>query len=194
MDKVQPGIVAWKQVEKNPNNKFKKVSNCNYVVVLGRSLKFSLVGIGGSDIAVGNKKLLLALVWQLMRFHTLKFLAEVQSKKFGGKEVTDEMIVQWANDRVKAANRTTKMSGFKDDSLKSGIFFMDLLFSCESRIVDWDFVTPGDSKENQMLNAKYAISVARKLGATIFLLPEDIVEVKPKMIMTFVASSMSIAK
>jgi plastin-1 len=32
------------------------------------------------------------------------------------------------------------------------------------------------------MNAKYAISIARKLGATIFVLPEDIVEVKPKMV------------
>jgi plastin-1 len=194
LDKVQPGIVSWKQVEKQPNNKFKKVSNCNYVVVLGRSLKFSLVGIGGSDLAVGNKKLLLAFVWQLMRFHTFKFLAEVQAKKFGGKEVTDDMIVQWANDRVASANRTTKMTSFKDPTLSNAIFFMDLLFAVESRIINWDFVTPGDTKENSLLNAKYAISVARKLGAVVFLLPEDIVEVKPKMILTFVASIMSIDK
>jgi plastin-1 len=32
------------------------------------------------------------------------------------------------------------------------------------------------------MNAKYAISIARKLGGTIFVLPEDIVEVKPKMV------------
>ena len=32
------------------------------------------------------------------------------------------------------------------------------------------------------LNAKYAISIARKLGATIFVLPEDITEVKSKMV------------
>jgi hypothetical protein len=32
------------------------------------------------------------------------------------------------------------------------------------------------------MNAKYAISIARKLGATIFALPEDIVEVKSKMV------------
>lgn len=32
------------------------------------------------------------------------------------------------------------------------------------------------------MNAKYAISIARKLGATIFVLPEDIVEVKSKMV------------
>jgi plastin-1 len=31
-------------------------------------------------------------------------------------------------------------------------------------------------------NAKLAISIARKLGATIFLVPEDIVEVRAKMV------------
>jgi hypothetical protein len=36
-------------------------------------------------------------------------------------------------------------------------------------------------------NAKYAISIARKLGATIFLVWEDITEVKPKMCLTFTA-------
>jgi plastin-1 len=42
-------------------------------------------------------------------------------------------------------------------------------------------------------NAKYCISVARKLGATIFCLPEDLVEVKPKMILTFVGALMVVA-
>ncbi len=44
-----------------------------------------------------------------------------------------------------------------------------------------------DTEEDQMLNAKYAISCSRKIGACVFLTPEDIVEVKSKMIMTFVA-------
>jgi len=194
MDKIQPGIVSWKTVEMKPNNKFRKITNCNYVVVLGKQLKFSLVGIGGSDITDGNKKLLLALVWQLMRFHTLKFLAEVQAKRFGGKEVTDQMIIEWANDAVKVGGKSSRMKGFKDPELRSGVFFLDLLWSIESRIIDAEYVTDGQSDENALLNAKYAISVARKLGATIFLLPEDIVEVKPKMILTFVASIMSLAK
>lgn len=42
-----------------------------------------------------------------------------------------------------------------------------------------------------MNNAKYVISVARKIGAVVFLTWEDITEVKPKMIMTFVASLMA---
>jgi hypothetical protein len=37
------------------------------------------------------------------------------------------------------------------------------------------------------LNAKYAISIARKLGATIFVLPEDITEVKSKMVIIYLS-------
>lgn len=39
-------------------------------------------------------------------------------------------------------------------------------------------------------NAKYAITMGRKIGARIYALPEDIVEVKPKMIMTIFACLM----
>lgn len=54
-------------------------------------------------------------------------------------------------------------------------------------------MTPAQTKEDQLLNARYAISVARKLGSIIFLLPEDIVEVKQKMMLTFVAGIMAAA-
>ena len=39
---------------------------------------------------------------------------------------------------------------------------------------------------------RYVISLLRKLGATIFLLPQDIVEVKPKMILTFVGAILAL--
>jgi len=196
IDKIEPGLVDWKQAEMQPNNKFKKVSNNNYAVVLGKSkqLNVSLVSTGGVDIVDGNKKLILGFVWQLMRHHTLKFLAEVQSKKFGGKAVTDEMIIAWANDTVKQSGKDSKMASFKDSSLADSIFFIDLLAAVESRVISWENVNEGKTPEDRLQNARYAISVARKLGATIFLLPEDIVEVKPKMIMTFIASIMSVQK
>eukprot|EP00474_Spongospora_subterranea_P000513 CRZ00971.1 hypothetical protein [Spongospora subterranea] len=187
IDHIEPGIVDWNKVEKKPNNKFKRISNANYVVVLGKQLKFSLVGIGGTDIVDGNKKLVLALTWQLMRRHIIKFLTELG----GGVVMSDEKIIQWANDKVSNANRSSRMSSFKDASLKSSEFFFDLLFSVENRIINWELVTPAQTKDDQLLNARYAISVARKLGSIIFLLPEDIVEVKDKMIMTFVAAIMA---
>ncbi|KAL5212211.1 hypothetical protein ABZP36_023058 [Zizania latifolia] len=40
------------------------------------------------------------------------------------------------------------------------------------------------------LNATYIISIARKLGCSVFLLPEDIIEVNQKMILTLTASIM----
>lgn len=40
-------------------------------------------------------------------------------------------------------------------------------------------------------NAKYAISMARKIGARVYALPEDITEVKPKMVMTVFACLMA---
>ena len=129
-----------------------------------------------------------------MRAHVLKFLADVQRKKFGGKEVTDEMILKWANDLVKSKGRSSSIASYKDKSLATSIFFLDLLYSIEPRIIDPEFVKAGDNEEERLLNAKYAISVARKLGAVIFLLPEDIVDVKPKMILTFVASIMALEK
>ena len=41
-----------------------------------------------------------------------------------------------------------------------------------------------------MENAKYAISMARKIGAGVYALPEDITEVNHKMIMTVFACLM----
>ena len=198
LDYISPGIVTWKSVEtKAPLNKFKKVSNCNYVVVLGKQLHFSLVNIGGNDLvsADTNKKLLLGLVWQMMRFHTIKYVTEIQQKKFGTTtNVSDDMIILWANDKVKNSGRNSTIQSMKDQSLRSGVFFLDLLAAIEPRIIDSSFVSDGSTDELALSNAKYAISVARKLGAVIFLLPEDIVEVKPKMILTFLASCMTLEK
>jgi len=44
--------------------------------------------------------------------------------------------------------------------------------------------------KEKLSNAKYAISVARSKGAGIYALPEDIVEVKSKMVMTIFACLM----
>ena len=50
----------------------------------------------------------------------------------------------------------------------------------------------GLSVQSRCRNALYAISVARKLGAEAFLLPEDIVECKPKMLLLLVGSCMTL--
>jgi plastin-1 len=174
LDKIHPGCVDWKKVDKNPSNKFKKMVNCNEAVDAAKKCGFSIVGVAGTDIHEGNKKLILGIVWQMMKHHTLKVL--------GGK--TEDDLVKWANDMV----ITTKITGFRDKILKNSLFFIDLMNSIESRAINWDLVIK-DKEDDESLenNAKYCISIARRLGASIFIVWEDIKEVKPKMIMTFVA-------
>ena len=52
-------------------------------------------------------------------------------------------------------------------------------------------IRQGNSAQDRTLNAKYVISCARKLGCLVFLLHEDIVDVKPKMLLVFVATVMA---
>jgi len=199
IDKVEPGSVKWrKKVERRPKkNKFKKVSNCNYAVELGKQMKFSLVNVGGPDIHDRKKKLVLGFTWQLMRYHLLKFLSSLSSD---GKPIEDKDVLGWCNETV-AANFNQLQQGplsqpptiqsFNDDAIGKGLFFIYLVAAIEPEIVNWELLTDGESDEDKKLNAKYAISLARKIGAIVFLLPEDIVEVRNKMCMTFCAAVMA---
>ncbi|KAL5548515.1 hypothetical protein UlMin_003746 [Ulmus minor] len=191
LDKVSPGSVNWKHASKPPiKMPFRKLENCNQVVRIGKQLRFSLVNLGGNDFVQGNKKLILAFLWQLMRFNILQLLKNLRSHSLG-KEMTDADILHWANRKVKSTGRTSHIDSFKDKSLSSGLFFLELLSAVEPRVVNWNVVTKGESDDEKKLNATYIISVARKLGCSIFLLPEDIMEVNQKMILTLTASIMS---
>ncbi|VVB03757.1 unnamed protein product [Arabis nemorensis] len=190
VEKVSPGIVNWKIASKPPIKlPFKKVENCNQVVKLGKQLKFSLVNIAGNDIVQGNKKLILAYLWQLMRYNILQLLKNLRSHS-NGKEITDVDILDWANGKVRKNGSKTRMHSFRDKSLSDGIFFLELLSSVQPRAVNWSLVTNGVTDEEKKMNATYVISIARKLGCTIFLLPEDIIEVNQKMMLTLTASIM----
>ncbi|XP_044494137.1 fimbrin-5 [Mangifera indica] len=190
LDKVSPESVNWKQASKPPiKMPFRKVENCNQVVQIGKQLNFSLVNVAGNDIVQGNKKLIIAFLWQLMRFNMLQLLKNLRSHS-QGKEITDADILNWANKKVKKADRTSQMESFKDKNLSTGTFFLDLLSAVEPRVVNWSLVTKGETEEDKKSNATYIISVARKIGCSIFLLPEDIIEVNPKMILILTASIM----
>ena len=66
MDHVSPGSVEWGRVNKSATMVFKRIENLNYAVDLAiKHFKFSLVGVQGKDIVDGNRKLTLALIWQV---------------------------------------------------------------------------------------------------------------------------------
>ncbi|CAN9498518.1 unnamed protein product [Ophioblennius macclurei] len=184
--------VDWDRVNKPPYPKLgynmKKLENCNYAVELGKKeAKFSLVGIAGQDLNVGNRTLTLALLWQLMRRYTLNILEELGD----GQKVNDDTIVSWVNDTLGKAGKAT-ISSFKDKSISSSMPVLDLIDAIQPGSIRYDLVKTDDPTEDDKLqNAKYAVSMARKIGARVYALPEDLVEVKPKMVMTVFACLMA---
>ncbi|KAM4895325.1 LOW QUALITY PROTEIN: plastin-1 [Sylvia borin] len=184
--------VDWSHVNKPPysllGGNMKKIENCNYAVELGKTkAKFSLVGIAGHDLNEGNPTLTLALVWQLMRRYTLNVLSDLGE----GEKVNDEIIIKWVNQTLAKATKKTSIISFKDKSISTSLPVLDLIDAIAPKAVRPEMVKREDlSYQDKLNNAKYAISVARKIGARIYALPDDLVEVKPKMVMTVFACLM----
>ncbi|CAH2353682.1 fimbrin [[Candida] railenensis] len=199
-EKVMPGTVSVKHINKKPANggevsRFKALENTNYAVEIGKSQKFSLVGIEGSDIVDGNKLLTLALVWQLMRRNITQTLAQLGGAG-GNHNLTDSDMIKWANAQASKGGKSGSLRSFKDSSLSNSVFLLDVLNGIKPGYVDYDLVYQGNnlSDEEKYANARLAISIARKLGALIWLVPEDINEVRSRLIMTFVGSLMCVAE
>uniref|UniRef100_A0A8C7THZ1 Lymphocyte cytosolic protein 1 (L-plastin) n=1 Tax=Oncorhynchus mykiss TaxID=8022 RepID=A0A8C7THZ1_ONCMY len=105
--------------------------------------------------------------------------------------VNDDTIVTWVNDTLTQAGKGT-ISGFKDGSIVTSMPVLDLIDAIQPGSIRYDLIKVEDLTEEEKLNnAKYAISMARKIGARVYALPEDLVEVKPKMVMTVFACLMA---
>ncbi|KAL4768918.1 calponin homology domain-containing protein [Aspergillus nidulans var. acristatus] len=194
-DKVIPHSVNWRHVNKPPASgqemmRFKAVENTNYAIELGKHHGFSLVGVQGADITDGQRTLTLGLVWQLMRRDITNTLSSLASR-LGKHEITDSEMIKWANDMTRKGGRSSSIRSFKDQSIGSGVFLLDVLNGMKASYVDYDLVTPGQTDEQAYANAKLSISIARKLGATIWLVPEDICQVRSRLVTTFIGSLMA---
>lgn len=176
VDHIAPGTVDWKSVKKDAKNKFQQVANCNHYIDCAKKLNLSTVNVGGTDIYDRQKKLMLGQTWQLMKLASLKMLEEVG----GGKKVEEKDVLAWANNKL-----GTEIKSFKDPSLADGVWLCNLCAAVSPRSVNKELITEGQSDEDKEQNSKYAISVARKIGAVVFLLWEDVVEVNNKQLMLF---------
>uniref|UniRef100_A0A671NHJ7 Plastin-1-like n=1 Tax=Sinocyclocheilus anshuiensis TaxID=1608454 RepID=A0A671NHJ7_9TELE len=184
--------VNWTRVNKPPypilGSNMKKLENCNYAVALAKKeAKFSLVGIGGENINEGSSMHTLALVWQLMRRYTLKVLSDIGD----GEKVSDQVIIDWVNNTLKQGQKGSYINSFKDKSISTSLPVIDLIDTIMPKAIKYEMVKTGElTPEDKLNNAKYAISVARKIGVRVYALPDDLVEVNPKMVMTVFACLM----
>jgi len=208
-DKIETGIVKWQRVNMNPNNAYKKLENCNLCVVLAKAkLNFSLVGVAGKDIYDGNLKLILALVWQACKHHLLKVLR--QCGNVGGRtaDITESDVLQWAknklatktqnaattirlNRRASSMDENSTINSLLDPALRTALPLIILVDVIASGVVRWNNVIVYPQNDDEcLMNARYVVGLARKLGCFVFCVPEDICELRPKMILTFLTSLM----
>ncbi|KAM4723346.1 plastin-1 isoform 2-T2 [Anableps anableps] len=188
-------VVNWKKVNNPPypqlGGNMKKLENCNYAVKLSKDeANFSLVGVGGENLNEGSRTHTLALVWQLMRRYSVMVLSDLGN----GEKVVDQFILNWVNATLKEKRKDTQISSFKDKLISTSLPVIDLIDAIAPTMVKWDMVKRGErgvlKNDEKLNNAKYAISLARKIGARVYALPDDLVEVKPKMVMTVFACLM----
>uniref|UniRef100_A0A8C4EZ42 Plastin-3 n=1 Tax=Dicentrarchus labrax TaxID=13489 RepID=A0A8C4EZ42_DICLA len=164
---------------------FKGMENCTYAVELGKkSAGFSLVGIGGQDLYDGNPTLTLALVWQLMR--SIRFDLSPAKKLSSGLCLYCMLYVQYT-----CVICVCVFLSVQDRVIGTSIPVLEVIDAIQPHSVNFELVKTGSlSDEDKLDNAKYAISMARKIGAKVYALPEDLVEINPKMVMTIFACLM----
>jgi hypothetical protein len=164
----------------------RRTENCTYAVELAPQLGIKLIGTRGHDITEGSKTLTLGLVWQLMRAYTLSLLTRLGDEE--GQNLSDKDVVNWFNSKTGCSAKT-----FKDKSLQDAVAFQKVL-----RIINPEFemetIQPANDYSEKLANARYVINCARKMGAVVYTLPEDVCESNPKMILCFVVTLMVLEK
>ncbi|XP_010784509.1 plastin-1-like [Notothenia coriiceps] len=111
-----------------------------------------------------------------------------------GEKVKDQIILDWVNSTLTKSKKSTQISSFKDKLISTSLPVIDLIDAIAPNNVQWNMVNRGVKgvlkADDKLNNAKYAISLARKIGARVYALPDDLVEVNPKMVLTLFASLM----
>jgi len=189
-DKIQPGIVPWKKVQKRAKTRFAQTLNCDVAVQVAKDLDLEIVGIGGADIYNRIVTLILGIVWQLLREYTINLLTKLGK----GAKIADKDIIKWANKKVSSSGGERQIKSFRQKELSNSLFLLDLMRAIEPRAINDELITAGVTEEEKAQNARYTLSVARKFGAVVFITYEDIVEVKPKMVMLLLAACMAFDK
>ena len=204
LDVAEPGLVNWARVSARPRpgGRVKAVENCSVAVNLGRAMDFSLRGVSGLELAdaVGGGRPSLALLWQVARAHMGRALGALATDGFAP---TDADILAWANERIADAVAAgdpkqnaagARLPSLRDPEWGSGLHLLYLLEALRPGCVAWDAVTEGTTPQEQEANARYLASLALLLGVPGPALAwQDVVAVKPRAILLFLAGAWLLA-
>jgi len=113
--------------------------------------------------------------------------------------ISEQEILEWANSKLlqvkpltgtDAAADGPVIRSFRDPVLSSGVVLLQLLHVMAPDLVDLSYVSPGHTSLQRQSNARYALSLADKMGCSLFLVWEDLVPPQPRMVLVLLASLM----
>merc|ERR1711874_734696 len=166
MDFIKPGIVNWKRgktLEKMSRMAAKRLQEVlgNCNYAVELGKNLNFVLVGIAGSDIMDGNKTLTLAL-IWQLMRAYTLSLLSQLNEDGTPIVESEIISWANARL--------AEGGKDYSIvRQG---------------------QGLSDEACLSNAKYAVTMARMIGAPVYALPEDISEVKHKMVMTVYASLM----
>jgi hypothetical protein len=193
VDSIEDGIVPWGSVTLCPTTPAARAANADIIVKLGAAMELGRDASGAAIPAEALTACLarpsLAFAWQLMRYATLQECAQITACSDEGE------LLAWANGRVAAAasaagqpGELVKIRSWGDSELRTGMYLLYLLEGLMRGCVNWGEVADGDTRAQQLANAGYVLSLARRAGAAAACSPEDIVDVRPRAIAMLVAA------
>ncbi|EDL20422.1 mCG140113 [Mus musculus] len=103
-----------------------------------------------------------------MKRYTLNILEDIRS----GQKVNDYIIVNWVNTTLKEAQKSLSIASFKDLKISTSLLVLDPIDAIQPGSINYGLLkTENLDDEEKLNNAKYAISMARKIRARVYELP-----------------------
>ncbi|CAI5731339.1 unnamed protein product [Peronospora destructor] len=138
-----------RKFNKKPRMRIQKMENLNFAFAFMQKKNVNVTNIGSSDILDGNNKLVLGLMWTLIKAFQV---AEIDVEGVSGKDG----LLLWVN-RSLADYPTVQVKNFSC-SWVDGMAFCALIHRYAPTLIDFNSLNPKDSQTN----VKLAFDIARE--------------------------------
>lgn len=79
-----------------------------------------------------------------MRAYTLSLLTQLANS---GDPIIEKEIIQWTNDKLTQAEKTSRIKSFQDSSIADGRVLIDLIDSIKPGVINYEVVKDSGTRE-----------------------------------------------
>lgn len=91
-----------------------------------------------------------------MRAYTLSVLSQLASS---GDPIVESAIIDWVNEKLESAGKTSRIKNFQDGSIRQGIVIIDLIDAIKPGVINYDLVKTENTEEV----SKYIFTICKRL-------------------------------